>query len=326
MATQQSSPPPAAVIDIGSATVHLLATAWEPNGKLLPIAEASERPLLGSAISATGELPAAVVALVASQLQELVKLAHQHGCKTIIVVATEAVRSARNAGSASATWEAATGIPVTILTPAEETALAVAGALGAYPQSGMLFADSGGGSTQVAVVAQGAITYQATLPLGAATLTERYFLHDPPEEGEWAAARAAVAERLVPLPLVSPSLPAVATGGSAITLAMIPCPGCSNEALTRRGVALACLFLQRWPSARSATQLTLPPERARIAPAGALIWQEIIRWSRHDVWRVSRAGLREGVLTAWFRTGERWLEDVREKGGGPYPVSDVPVP
>ncbi|MCL5946740.1 MAG: hypothetical protein M1298_01780, partial [Chloroflexi bacterium] len=201
MTQPSTTPTHATVIDIGSATVHLLAASWEPSSKTLTsLLEWSERPMLGAHVEETGSIPLAVIDRVAHQLRMLAHRAQTVAAPLYLLLATEAVRQAQNRDLACRIWRAAAGLDVTIITPTEEAVLALLGAQRGMPAGNLLFADSGGGSTQVVFQCNGRMTLISTLPIGASSLTRSTLLHDPPTSEERAYATARVRQALASLP------------------------------------------------------------------------------------------------------------------------------
>jgi len=66
------------------------------------------------------------------------------------------------------------------------------------------------------------------------------------------------------------------------------------------------------PAEEIAQRYEQPLDRARILPAGALIIQKVMTRLRLEEIQVSEHGIREGVLLAYARYGDRWLETVNE--------------
>ena len=171
-----------------------------------------------------------------------------------------------------------------------------------------LFADSGGGSTQVAAIAEGAVAWQRSLPIGASSLTARYLPSDPPAPPELDAADRAIRQALATLPPApnNGGLQRVVTGGSASTLQLLAMPGGAPGTLTITFLAQAEAQLAREPSRTIAERFNLPLERARILGAGCLIVHRLLVWSGSDIWRASVAGIREGMIRAWSANQQDW--------------------
>jgi exopolyphosphatase / guanosine-5'-triphosphate,3'-diphosphate pyrophosphatase len=80
-----------------------------------------------------------------------------------------------------------------------------------------------------------------------------------------------------------------------------------SDRLTRKDLS-GCLGVLRNLSAQEVAQrYELETERARVLPGGALIMLEMMAFLRLDEMRVSNYGVREGVLLAYARYGEQWL-------------------
>ncbi len=323
--------PLCAVVDIGSTTVHLLIARLSEEGRLLPYHEDSVRPLLGARRAPDGAIPAEAEADVLTALRCYQDVARQLGAARLLVVATEAVRSARNGAALLQRWQDALDLPIITLTASQETRLAMLGAYnGVLPEAG-LFADSGGASTQVAVVAGRALLWQRSLPIGASSLTGAHLAGDPPSVDEREAADEAVRAALTTLP--SPpsrdGLQPVITGGSAVTLQSLALDGCPPGTLSTTCLAQAEALLTQQSSQAIARRFNLPVERARILGAGCLIVRSLVLWSDYDAWRVSVAGIREGMIRAWTANPQAWLpavvgQNVDEVGVPPRPPETRP--
>lgn len=62
------------------------------------------------------------------------------------------------------------------------------------------------------------------------------------------------------------------------------------------------------PTEDVAQRYGLPIERARVLPGGALLMLAMMDYLSLDEMRVSDHGVREGVLLAYARYGEHWLD------------------
>ena len=300
--------PLCAALDIGSSTVHLLIARLTEDGTLIRYHEDSVRPLLGARRGPDGAIPVDAADDVAVALRRFRDVAHQFGVQRLLVVATEAVRSAPNSTALIQRWQDAVGQPIIVLAATQETRLALLGAYaGRLPVDG-LFADSGGGSTQVAAIAEGAVAWQRSLPIGASSLTARYLPSDPPAPPELDAADRAIRQALATLPPApnNGGLQRVVTGGSASTLQLLAMPGGAPGTLTITFLAQAEAQLAREPSRTIAERFNLPLERARILGAGCLIVHRLLVWSGSDIWRASVAGIREGMIRAWSANQQDW--------------------
>ena len=158
--------------------------------------------------------------------------------------------------------------------------------------------DVGGGSTEVVVgtMADGA-SWSESFRIGSAFLADSYLHSDPPAAAELTSARLHASGMFEGL-RVPEVLHAVATGGSANALRRLVGAELGFETLER-----AVRLLASRPAAEVAKRFELDPERVRILPAGALIFEELM--TRVDLpLSVSKGGVREGVIIDLL-TGER---------------------
>ena len=98
---------PHAVIDVGSNTIHLLVGEVH-NGAVLPITGEKVSARLGAGVDETGSIEKARIPLAADAISLFAQLAALNGAPQPAVLATSAVRDAKNPAG-----------PALIFTPAE---------------------------------------------------------------------------------------------------------------------------------------------------------------------------------------------------------------
>ncbi|GEM_PF-514196 len=305
-----------AVADIGSSTVHLLVARLGPDGALQALLDESVRPLLGARAAATGSIPPDAEADVLAALRRYQAAALQLGAATLLIVATQAVRQASNGVAMIRRLQAALNQPVVIISPEQETRLALLGAYGGQLPPAGLFADSGGASTQVAAVEAGRVTWQRSLPVGASSLTGTFLLDDPATPTQEAQAIRAIEgaiDMLPPPPGIGCWLPVI-TGGTATTIVYAGLGGCSPAELTPGCLAAAESILRGQSSATLSLRHGMDHQRARIVYAGCLVIRRLIDWSTAAAWRVSTNGLREGIVRAAVADPNGWQLAVSDSG------------
>ena len=120
------------------------------------------------------------------------------GAAEVILVATAAVRLARDGGALLHRLQAEPGIAARVVSGEEEAALTLLGAAwGLGPVAGTFaLLDIGGGSTEVLVARGSRILTVVSLVLGVVQLAERFFIGDPVEPRELLACRQYVDARL----------------------------------------------------------------------------------------------------------------------------------
>jgi hypothetical protein len=145
---------------------------------------------------------------------------------------------------------------------------------------------------------------------------DRYLPSDPPTQDELGAAETFLRTYLQDVKIQQEPPVLVATGSSASSLLQVAQQALGLEAqsdrLTQDDLARCQELLCTLPAEEVAGRYDQQLERARILPAGALIFQAVMKRLGLQEIRVSKHGLRHGVLLARERFGENWLEQVSE--------------
>lgn len=161
-----------AAIDVGSNTILLLIAEYDPTTGLTIIEEAEDQPRLGAGLSTTGRLSEAAIDRALHSLIRMHDICRSLGVMRIAAVATAAVREAVN-GREFVERARALDVPLRVISPETEAALAYRSAAHHFPRSGrLLVADIGGGSLELIGAVDGRIRLTDSLPLGAVRLTE----------------------------------------------------------------------------------------------------------------------------------------------------------
>lgn len=217
---------------------------------------------------------------LATALQGLQKIAEAMQATQCHAIATAAIRDCRNRRQLINIIHRRTGIKITVLSGNEEAALIGTFVARQFPQAAtVLNADSGGGSTDCAIIKHGQLIANATFSIGTARLrsgtrAEKNRMH------KWLAAHC------------NGKTTAVASGGGARKLAAL-CGSLSGGKLAR--------FLAQAESmtvAERSTRFDLTPDRARNIVLAAHICRDILQASGSRRLHTINGGLGEAVLTA----------------------------
>lgn len=156
---------PAAIIDIGSNSVRLVA--FESLSRASPPVF-NEKVLcgLGRGLAETGRLHPDGRMLALETLVRFAALAKAMDADIVDVVATAAVREADDGAEFVGQAEAETGLSLRVLAGVEEAKLSALGVASAIPGADGLMGDLGGGSLELVSLEDGHPAAQATLPLG----------------------------------------------------------------------------------------------------------------------------------------------------------------
>ncbi len=303
--------PTFAAIDIGSNSCRLKIAKVVAH-QLKTLAEDREVTRLGASVFESGLVSPEAMALTLRALKRFQRAVQLHGVDQIRVVATSAMRDARNGAAFQAWVKAETGWNMEIISGLEEGRLIHLGVTGAEPGAGgnVLLIDLGGGSCEITLSEQKRIKETISVPLGAVRLTEDFLSADPaPKEGlgrmrKWIARELRRAHRKIQpgkVPLV------IATSGTAAALsdAFASAPKTGKAASLRGSDAgiVPTYFVRKLSSLLA--KMTLPereavqgigPRRAEIIVAGTAVYAELLDSFALKGFRYCPLGLRDGIL------------------------------
>ncbi len=296
-----------ASVDLGSTSVHLLV-AEIVGHRLEPLLDESAFLGLGVAIDDRAHLGADARAELAATLAGYAATARRLGATTITLMGTEPIRRAADAPRIVAEVEAATGVPLHVLSHEEEAFLTLIGVTQGRPvRQETLVVDIGGGSSEFCVVAERGHARASGLRLGSNRLTSRFVRHDPPTADEMAAMRAAADQAMVGAIAAHPA-ELIGVGGTASNLLKVAPGGVEDRILTRDRLADATAGLLERPAAETTERFRVNPRRAPLLPAGAAIVDALLRRYALTELRVSDAGLREGAILIADHVGRSWRD------------------
>jgi Ppx/GppA phosphatase family len=184
--------PPYAVVDIGSNSVRLVV--YDRLGRA-PFPRFNEKSLcrLGAGLDQTSELSAESCRRTVEAMRRFRAIADAMGVPRIDVIATEAIRRASNGDRLVAAIAQEAGFAVRVLTGAEEAHYAALGVIAGFYRPSGLVGDMGGGSLEVAEVADDRVgTHSVSLPLGA--LPVQALLAKTPQDRRLRVAACAVSD------------------------------------------------------------------------------------------------------------------------------------
>src|SRR3984893_2624824 len=196
--------PTFAAVDIGSNSVRLKIARLQA-GRLRALHEDREVTRLGEGVFGSGFLTPDSIAETVKVLRRFHRATQQIVTDSVRVVATSALRDARNSQAFLQWVKSATGWRVEIISGLEEARLIHLGLVSSrrVDTSTALMVDLGGGSCELTVSGRGRIHDTVSLPLGAVRLTDEFLSHDPPRKGELKRLRGFVAragDRVSPPP------------------------------------------------------------------------------------------------------------------------------
>jgi exopolyphosphatase/pppGpp-phosphohydrolase len=318
---QEQAPPMRAAIDIGSNTIHIVVARCTADD-LDIVADEVEMPRIGESVTATGEISPEKRDDAISVLHKYKSLAEQHGACPILVVATEAIRQAKNSREFLDDVQRTTGLEVQIINGSVEAVLTFYGATyelykETKPSAQVGVMDLGGGSMELVMAKNRQISWHTSIPIGSGWLHDRYLPSNPPTYDEWTVAHTFLSSYFHGLRIRRTPPVLIITGGSANSLLYLAQgafgldPGESR--LTHDDLVRCEGLLSALSAEEVAERYRQPLKRARVLPAGVLIIRMVMEQLGLDEIRVSPHGIREGALLAYARYGEQWLRRVEEE-------------
>ena len=297
--------PTFAAVDIGSNSVRLKIARLE-RGRLPSIHEDREVTRLGEGVFRSGYLTPESMAETVKVLRRFHRAAQQVVTDNVRVVATSALRDARNSQAFLEWVRSATGWRPEVISGVEEARLIHLGLVSSprVDRFPTLMIDLGGGSCELTVSRGGHIRDTVSLPLGAVRLTNEFLNHDPPRKGELKRLRGFVARevnRIAARIAAARVRNVIATSGTAAALAAIAThlrrSGNLRRPVISRGEMMRIAKrLARLPVAERRKIEGIGPRRAEIIVAGALVYRELLERLHLAGFRYSPLGLRDGIL------------------------------
>jgi exopolyphosphatase/pppGpp-phosphohydrolase len=304
MQTAVPDPGRLAVIDIGSNTAALAVYAVSEGGGIDRLLDRSEPLRLIRRIGPDGRLPGAVLDRIIETMSAFAATARQNGAERIDVVATSAVRDARNSDELARRLRAAVGLRMRVLDGAAEAVAAACAVVNTLPLTDGFVIDIGGGSMQIVEVRDRACARRVSLPLGALRLTDRFRTEGLPGPAEVTALRRHVDEELrrVPWFRADAGVTLVGVGGTIRSIAkterrggLWPIVHGHGYRLDLDAVEAAWERMSRLDATRRREIPGLASHRVDTIPAGSCVVLRALRASGFDALRVCTYGVREGV-------------------------------
>ena len=197
-AASVESPPRCAVVDLGSNSVRLVVYEGHLRNPMVVFNEKAVLRL-GLGLQSSGLLNTEGMAQAHTVLRRYWTIACAMGADGMDVLATAAVRDARNGSDFVRTLEREIpGLAVRILPGSEEAALSAQGVLCGIPEADGLIADIGGGSLELVRITPKGLSRSQTLPLGVIRLSDRAL-------GDTRRAREIVSDDLETVPWIGES-------------------------------------------------------------------------------------------------------------------------
>jgi exopolyphosphatase / guanosine-5'-triphosphate,3'-diphosphate pyrophosphatase len=276
--------------------------------------DGGETTRLGRGLQRGGHLDPLSVKKSIAALKHFCSLCQQEGVEEIACVGTNALRTAQDADAFIQQVRKECGISPRIISEEEEARLSYLSVQKdtLMPQDAVVM-DVGGGSTEYIFRREaGSIgqLHTISLPLGAVRLSEQFVLHDPPSRDEIKKLQAEIDKTLYRIPS-SLEGELVGIGGTAVTLGAMHLRQDAFDGEQVHGLHLTLNKLRGQVKELQKKDLAirnkikgLPPDRADIILAGAIIILTTMEQLHKDALHISSHGLRYGLFYQRFMGAE----------------------
>ncbi len=309
-----------AAVDIGSNSVRMEVAEISPapGGKTPAVRIlASDREVtrLGEAVFRAERVSPEALALTSSVLSRFARICERFDLDGIRVVATSAIRDARNQEEFLTAASRAIGARVEVISGAEEARLIHLGVQLRWPHldKRVLVVDIGGGSAELILGDRGSLADAYSKPLGAVRLTEMFLENDPPTPEELERLRVYIDQKLErPVETIGRApidrVIATSASASAVVCAVNRLPRTQREKADRMRASvkqIRKLFKQ-------VTSLDLDgrrritgigPKRAEIIIPGVTVLLRTLESFRQPTLYYSAGGLRDGIVADLLARG-----------------------
>jgi exopolyphosphatase/guanosine-5'-triphosphate,3'-diphosphate pyrophosphatase len=299
-----------AAIDIGSNSVKLrVARRHDSDGTWEVLTDDVRVTGLGGGLATSGRLHPADMTASLQVFCEYTTRARELGATAIAAVGTMCLRRAANGAEFVARARTATGIAPEIIPGEEEARLSYLGARSALPElpPDVVMFDIGGGSTECMLGRSGRLAAATSVDVGTLHPTHDIFISDPVTVEQVAAGARWIAAGLAPAAKLLGGGCLVGIGGTAAVLAAVGL-GCWRGAaaiihgrrVDRGEIQRQIALYQALPVAARRALPGLPPDRADVILAGAMVARTLLSLAAAEDFVVSTHGLRQGLLADRF--------------------------
>ncbi len=298
--------PTFAAVDIGSNSVRL-KIARAVRGRLETLHEDREVTRLGQSVFANGVLDPQAMSLTMRVLRRFHRATQTYAADRVRVVATSALRDARNSRAFLDWVRSTTGWKTEVVSGLEEGRLIHLGIFSNTRIAGrrVLLIDVGGGSCELTLSISGHIEDMVSLPIGAVRLTQTFLQHDPPKKKELEQMRGLIHREIsriqkrisaarIQIAIATSGTPAALSGLYAAKLRGYD--ESKPHTVPQPAVAKLLKDLSRSSLAQRQALPGIGPRRAEIIVAGAMVFDELMALCHLPSFRYLPLGLRDGLL------------------------------
>lgn len=304
---------PVAVVDIGSNSVRLIIFDGRKRSAAM-LHNEKAICAIGRHMVRKGRLDDEGIALALEAFSRFRELSQGHGVRDCYAVATAAARDAENGRDFIRRAEKMLGFEIEVLSGEEEAKIAAEGVLSGIPGAEGLVADLGGGSLDMATIAQGQAGAAATLPYGPLRLMDL-------ADDSVSKARDIVDKGLESIGLLRglKGRALYAVGGIWRALARLdmereeyPLHVLHHYVIPAPRALKLCKVVSGLGRKSLEKMMSVPRRRAEALPYGAMVMERLIQAGNLKEVVISAYGLREGVFFRQLPQDERAKDPLLE--------------
>lgn len=293
-----------ASFDIGSYTARMLIAAIE-RGILSSVLRLREYINIAYSIE-NGRISEDAIKRTSSVIGRFLDIAKKNSVDSIYAIGTGVIREAKNRKEFLKRIEEETGLKINVISGKEEAVLSAKGAIYSLgiKREDLAVIDIGGGSTEFFIKKEKEEVF--SVRIGAAVLTKKYLLSDPPKKEETDRVLSIIEEKLKnKLVQYTDFDTIIGVGGTitslAIALYKIPLSEVSPENINGRrlgkeDVAVLLEEMKNMKTEKRAKAFGLDIERSKVIVAGTEILLKIMELLKAKEIIVSMSDLLEGII------------------------------
>ncbi|NJK35244.1 MAG: Ppx/GppA family phosphatase [Oscillatoriales cyanobacterium SM2_2_1] len=312
-----------AAIDIGTNSIHMVIVLIKTALPSFTVLDSQKETVrLGERCARSGNLTEEAMARAIATLGRYQQIGRFRGVEELVIAATSATREAPNGKEFLERVHQELGLPVSLISGAEEARLIYLGVLSAVEMRDRphVVMDIGGGSTELILGDGKDPTYLSSTKIGAVRLTDLFITTDPVSNSEFSRLTAYVQGMLerptdeLRILLDRQEVRLIGTSGTVETFAMlhaaqslgvVPSPLHGYE-LPLRDLEELLMQLRREPLGERS--LRIRQKRAEIIVAGGVILLEAMKLLGATQVMFCQRALREGLIVDWM-SRHGYIED-----------------
>ncbi|SEB88965.1 Ppx/GppA phosphatase family protein [Paenibacillus sp. GP183] len=309
------------IMDIGSNSIRLVIYELGANGGYRVVSEYKESARLSERIGDDGILHLEDILSIVPILTHFSLLCTNHEVTTIRSAATAAIRNAVNSREIVDILRRETGLPIEVLSGAEEARYGFLGVINTIDIRDGLIVDIGGGSTEVTLFRNRKMLHSISFPFGSVNTTSQFSKDGFVGEDRLPDIRRMVLAALSEHPWIqsSPGLALIGLGGTIRNLGKMnqkrqkySLPIAHNYMMQGDEVEFFLKLLSGLPLDKRRRIDGMSKERADIIVPGLTILDTIYKAAGASACLISGSGLRDGLFYEAIRPEQPMVDDVLE--------------